>query len=91
MYILVGMLGVGLLCNLLVRPVNPKHFMSDEELAQEKRLASERAQEEAQHEMGTHTYHRSSTVLVTLAWLAVGLPLAWGVYRTVLSVAKFFH
>ncbi|WP_374701944.1 OFA family MFS transporter [Ideonella sp. B508-1] len=91
MYILVGMLGVGLLCNLLVRPVNPKHFMSDEELAQEKRLASERAQEEAQHEMGTHTYHRSSTVLVALAWLAVGLPLAWGVYRTVLSVAKFFH
>ena len=40
---------------------------------------------------GTGHYHRSSTVLVALAWLAVGLPLAWGVYRTVLSVAKFFH
>ena len=41
--------------------------------------------------MGTHTYHRSSTVLVTLAWLAVGLPLAWGVYKTLISVGKFFH
>jgi hypothetical protein len=27
---------------------------------------------------------------VLLAWVAVGLPLAWGVYRTLLSVAKFF-
>jgi hypothetical protein len=28
--------------------------------------------------------------VVVLAWVAVGLPLAWGVYRTLLSVAKFF-
>ena len=43
MYILVGMLAVGLLCNLLVRPLNPKHFMSDAELAEEKRLAHDKA------------------------------------------------
>ena len=91
MYILVGMLVVGLICNLLVRPVNPKYFMNDAELAQEKRLARERDQEEARHELGTHTFHRSSTVVVALAWLAVGLPMAWGVYRTFLSAAKFFH
>ena len=30
-------------------------------------------------------------LLVVLAWAAVGLPLAWGVYRTALSVAKFFN
>jgi hypothetical protein len=28
--------------------------------------------------------------LVVLAWLAVGIPLGWGVYRTLQSVAKFF-
>jgi MFS family permease len=33
MYILVGMLVVGLICNLLVRPLNPKWFMTDSELA----------------------------------------------------------
>ena len=31
-----------------------------------------------------------SPVLVAFAWTAVGLPLAWGVYRTLQSVAKFF-
>jgi hypothetical protein len=31
-----------------------------------------------------------SPVLVWLAWAAVGIPLAWGVYRTLQSVAKFF-
>jgi hypothetical protein len=31
-----------------------------------------------------------SPIVVALAWAAVGIPLAWGVYRTLLSVAKFF-
>jgi hypothetical protein len=31
------------------------------------------------------------TALVALAWAAVGLPLGWGVYRTLLSVSKFFN
>mgnify|MGYP000864554826 FL=1 len=30
-------------------------------------------------------------MLVVLAWAAVGIPLAWGVYRTLLSVLKFFN
>jgi hypothetical protein len=29
-------------------------------------------------------------VVVVVAWVAVGLPLAWGVFRTLKSVAKFF-
>jgi hypothetical protein len=28
---------------------------------------------------------------VALAWLAVGIPLAWGVYRTLVAAAKFFN
>jgi MFS family permease len=45
MYILVGMLAVGLLCNLLVRPVAQKWFISEAELAEERRLAHERSVE----------------------------------------------
>src|SRR5262249_5891911 len=37
MYILVGMLAIGLICNLLVRPLPDKWFMGEEELAEEKR------------------------------------------------------
>jgi hypothetical protein len=33
MYVLAGMLVLGLICNLLVRPVADKHFMTDAELA----------------------------------------------------------
>ena len=43
MYILVRMLVVGLICNLLVRPLDKKWFMTDAELAEEKRLAHEKA------------------------------------------------
>ena len=35
MYILVGFLVVGLVANLLIRPINQKYFMTDAELAEE--------------------------------------------------------
>jgi MFS family permease len=90
MYILVGMLVIGLLCNLLVRPLDPRHFMSEAELAEEKRLAHERS---AAGELGPNTmsFHQTPAWLVAAAWAAVGIPLAWGVYRTLISVGKFFN
>lgn len=90
MYILVGMLAVGLLANLMVRPVADKHFMSEEELAHEKKLAHERA---AAAEVGSGSGQNGQTSALTLvlAWAAVGVPLAWGVYKTLVNVGKFFH
>ena len=90
MYILVGMLAVGLICNLLVRPLDDKWFMSDEELAEEKRLAHERAAASVVSRGEAAGDDSISPAVVVFAWLAVGLPLAWGVYRTLQSVAKFF-
>ena len=89
MYILVGMLVVGLVCNLLVKPLDTKWFMTDAELAVEKKLAHEKAAASVvtRSSGGSDSV---SPVLVAFAWAAVGLPLAWGVYRTLLSVAKFF-
>jgi MFS family permease len=91
MYILVGMLLVGLVCNLLIKPVHPKYFMSEQELAEEKRVAHPTppvcelaAEAPAMRASG-------SVALVVLAWAAVGLPLMWGIYRTMLSVVAFFH
>ncbi len=89
MYILVGMLVVGLICNLLVKPLDDKWFMNDAELAEEKRLAHERAAASELQRDGAAGADSVSTMVVVLAWLAVGVPLAWGVYRTLLSVAKF--
>jgi hypothetical protein len=90
MYILVGMLVIGLICNLLIKPVNDKYFMTDAELAHEKQLAHERA---TASDVGASdaAFHQNKAALVWAAWAAVGIPLAWGIYRTALSVAKFFN
>ena len=90
MYILTGMLVLGLVCNLMVRPLADKWFMTEAELAAEKRLAHERltASEMVRTTGGHDAVH---TGVVALGWAAVGIPLAWGVYRTLQSVAKFFN
>ena len=90
MYILVGMLVIGLICNLLVRPLNDKLFMNAEELAEEKRLAHDKAVSNEVHRADGGGADTVPTFVVVLAWVAVGLPLCWGIYRTTLSVAKFF-
>jgi len=90
MYILVGFLVVGLVLNLMIRPVNQKYFMSEAELAEEKRLAHERAAANAVTGAGAASAP-SSAATVALAWLAVGIPLAWGVWQTLISAAKLFN
>ena len=89
MYILVGFLVVGLAANLLIRPVAAKYFMSDEELAEERRLAHDRAAASAV--TGEGRAAATSTATVVLAWAAVGIPLAWGVYMTIVNAAKLFN
>jgi MFS family permease len=77
LYILAGLLLVGLLCNLLVRPVDPKHHMSEEELKRERSL---------QHEATASTADVAAAargpfgIVGTLAWLAVGIPFLIGVW-----------
>ena len=89
MLILAGLLMVGLVCNLLIRPIDEQWFMSANELAEEKRLAQEHSREEDAGEAidGDTPVHPA---MVWLAWTAVGIPLGWGIYKTVLSVSKFF-
>ena len=89
MYILVGMLVIGFICNMLIRPLDDKWFMTEQELGEERRLSHDRqlAQEAGP---GTMTFRKSSGFTLALAWLAVGIPLAWGVYRTLLTAARLF-
>jgi MFS family permease len=90
MFILAGMLVVGLICNLMVKPLADKWFMTDEELAVEKRLAHEKAAASEVVRGANGGADTISPAVVALAWAAVGIPLAWGVYRTLQSVANFF-
>ena len=89
MMILAGMLMIGLVCNLLIRPVADKWFMTGSELAEEKCLAHETVNN---RNAGNDAAIGKPTRLITvfLAWIAVLLPLAWGIYKTLLSVSQFF-
>ena len=89
MYILAGMLVVGFLCNLAIRPVNSKYFMSDEELKREKALAHERAV--ASEVRGSGSATRTPAAAVAFAWMAVGIPLAWGIWITLQKTAVLFQ
>jgi MFS family permease len=88
MYILAGLLVVGLICNLLIRPVNPKWHLSHEEAA---RLHAESANREAAIQHGSFGIGKGGLdVSAALFWLFVGIPLAWGVYKTLESAIKIF-
>ena len=69
--------GWGLVCNLMVRPLADKWFMTDAELAEEKRLAHEKAAA-SELQRGGGGGDAVNPGMAVLAWLAVGIPLAWG-------------
>ncbi|MBV8853188.1 MAG: MFS transporter, partial [Sinobacteraceae bacterium] len=86
LYIMAALLIVGFICNLLVKPVNEKYYMSDEELARERALQHEdRAAADAQ------TAARGQFgVLGAACWVAVGIPFAIGLYIALKKAAALF-
>ena len=79
-YVLAGMLVVGFVANLLVRPVADKYFMTDTELAAEKKLAHEQA---APVKKGGSTVAIGGSAIAAVAWLAVLIPIGYGVWSTI--------
>jgi len=92
MYVLAGFLVLGLFCNLLVKPVADRHFMSDAELAAERAKAHEAASANVVDFSGADGHEDSAGSLkVTLAWLAVCIPMAWGVWTTLAKALPLFR
>ena len=89
LYILAGFLLLGCLCNLLVKPVRADRFMGDEELARERALAHEVSQRE-QLQAGA-SGAPTPVAVVALAWVAVSIPLAWGVWTTLVKALPLFR
>src|SRR5215469_9312613 len=91
MYILAGLLVLGLICNSLVRPVDIKHFMTPaEEAALDARDAQAAAAAVPAGAVAAQADPPTPTWKVTAAWLAVGIPIAWGVWVTLKQAAKLF-
>jgi len=89
MYILAAILVLGLVCNILVRPVADKYFMTPEQEA--KLDAAAGLESVAPTPALTSTGAAPSpSWMVGLAWLAVGIPIAIGVWVTLKQAAKLF-
>lgn len=39
----------------------------------------------------TETYKKTSPLSIAFAWLVVGVPLAWGIYQTVMKSLALFQ
>ena len=89
LYILAGLLVLGFICNMLVRPVADKHFMSDAELAAERALSHDKGADGARSLEWRAA--PGSLPLVLLAWAVVVVPLVWGVWVTLQKTAALFH
>jgi MFS family permease len=87
MYILCAMLAAGFVCNYLIKPVDPKWHMSSEQVAQ----LQAGAKSSGGVQSGSFGIGKGGVdIKAALFWLFVGIPLAWGVYKTLESAAKIF-
>jgi MFS family permease len=84
MYILCAMLIAGLICNYLIKPVSPKWHMKEEEVARLQATSAGASLSTGSHGIGFGGLDAKAA----LFWAFVGLPLAWGVWKTLESAVK---
>ena len=86
LYILAGMLVIGLICNYLIKPVDKKWYMTAEEVAKLQAASAKTAASTGSHGIGFGGLDAKAAAF----WAFVGIPLAWGVWTTLVSAAKIF-
>ncbi len=82
LYVMVGILALGFVCNLLVRPVNQRWLMRKEGAAGG--TSSSTAMRTSAQGIG----RGGLTGTALIPWLIVAVPVAWGLYKALLSAAK---
>ncbi|MFC5583551.1 OFA family MFS transporter [Nitratireductor kimnyeongensis] len=87
MYILAGMLLLGLICNMLVKPLSDKWYMSEEEVArlQAKSVAADSGPT-GSFGIGKGGFDGKALA----AWAVVGIPILWGIWITLQKTAALF-
>jgi MFS family permease len=89
LYILAGLLVAGFICNLLIKPVDRKHFMTPEELAAEQALVNKASQKS---DLADSAARGPFGLSGGIAWLAVGIPFIIGVsFALEKAMVLFLH
>jgi MFS family permease len=82
MYVLAALLGLGLICNWWITPVERQCFVEPDETDIDSGATTAAA---------NGTQSRSSLVVLAGAWLAVIIPLTWGVWITLEKTVLLFR
>jgi len=92
MYVLVGLLAIGFACNLAVRPVAERLFTSGGAagVTLPATIAGRSRGSSAGVLVSDGTVRASHWGFVVAAWALVGVPLAWGVFKTLTLAAQMF-
>jgi MFS family permease len=89
MYILAAMLVLGFICNLLVRPVAERYFMTSGELEAERKRGHDVASVQAMLPLRQIT--KTHQIMLAAAWGAVGIPLLLGASITLQKAWVLFR
>ena len=92
---MVGVLAIGFVANLLVRPVAERYHekglqKAAAELDREDEAAAAGGGVATTTRTGTATATQTRTVLLTVAWAVVGIPLVYGIFQTVAKTLSLF-
>jgi MFS family permease len=87
MYILAGMLVLGLICNMMVKPLADEWFMKPEEVAALQAKDAGAATAGGDFGIGTGGFDGKAMAF----WAFVGIPLAWGVWITLKNAIVIFQ
>ena len=82
MYVMVGLLALGFVCNLLVRPVHDRWLMRGDGAT----TVTGEVARAAPSGQGIGFGSLSGAALIP--WLIIAIPVAWGLYKAILSAAK---
>ncbi len=90
MYVLAALLLLGFVCNLLVKPVAEKHYMTDAELEAERKLAHEKSIKLNGDKVESQQ-SENHPLLVFVAWTLVAIPIGYGIYSTLQKAWILFN
>jgi len=91
MYILAGFLVLGFIANWLIKPVDKKWHLSEQQMQE---IEAAHHQKEAGQELVTGSFgitHGGLDAAAALAWTAVGIPIAIGLWITFTKAIVLFH
>ncbi|OWK36189.1 OFA family MFS transporter [Fimbriiglobus ruber] len=92
LYIMAGLLGLGAICNFLVRAVHERFHATSEQIKEANTESGVQAADKSAGSVEVAIAPASgAAVRLVVGWLWVGVPLAWGVSQTLAKAAALFR